>query len=455
MVSFIFLLLAILGSFANASQFTGRCGRLSHSGFSDSDNHNLKYRRNGEAVTATAVECPEYEAHLKKQAVELKQMIEKLEAKYVSKINAIVALKNGILADKKYMSNSYSCDTKTGDWKLNRQAVFACSSSSSPDVNSSNQGSFSKPHHAQDFAEKTADDIRRVFEETTELIDSSNALTSLAFENQLPAIPSDTASSEEREGSNCRHSAVNQSPINLFTYEAENTTGIYQQNGQVVDHFINNDFKGHRLSGYLKNGDLSSPMTFTFDSPIVKSGTEDLKCSHVEFNLQGSEHTLDGKTFDGEVQLHCWTSSLLETYDEALEEAAVKVFSFFIEKSAPAASSENKLFGTIIKSSIDAQTKFGPDFQIRLENVEMDFPEVEEYFSYEGSLTHARSECASKVSWVVFKQPISADAGQFKLLDGQNGIHAGYLDGQHHVQETNDRIIRHFTMPISMLATNF
>jgi hypothetical protein len=533
----LFVLLILLArisvSKVTAAQFNGHCGRLNHPDFTDSGNFKLKYRNSGNAVTASAVECLEYEEHLKNEAVEIRKQIQELELKYVKKIQTIVDLKSGKYSSRKHMTSSFSCDRKTGDWKLNRESAFKCNSRQTTTNSQSNSNSNNKVHiletekpvpssvinDANSLSSttmthhQTSQTVRKA--NTDLIVDHLQATSALenylaestpedaedmmmyglVFENAEAEPSTSTTKTNNKaraakiekvkSNSDCTNDKTS-SPINLYTYEAQNATGIYQDNIQVIDNFMNKDFNGHKISGHLKNGDdKSRHLTFYFDQPIEKSETKDLKCSHMEFNLQGSEHTLDGAVFDGEVQLHCWVSSIAETYEEAIymsmdsmssssassiesslgvvdnsadSDSIIKIFSFFVDKTSSEITSNNvpsnKLFEAVIKSSIEAakqqqqgqNNKESDDFNYRVEDITIDLPNVDEYFSYQGSL-RTSSGCVSNVSWIVFKQPIIANGSQFRSLDGQNSIKAGYLSG-HHVVDAEDRVIRRYAQPV-------
>ena len=420
----------------SATLFKGRCGELNHPEFTDSGNHRLRYRQHEEAVTVTAIECPEYERHLKQEALELKQQIQDLEQKYARKIRKIVDLVTGKRVSRKYMASSFSCDARTGVWKLNRQAVFSCQSENSLEDSGGLATVFG---HDGDESEK------------------------MISENDGNLIPFQTESSSLFQASEDATANAISRQINLNTFEAENATEVYTEN---LDQFLNRDVENKVSTGQLINGNDRRPLTFYFDDPIVKSDNADLKCSKLEFNLQGSEHTLDGKTFDGEIQLHCWVSEFAETLEEALAVASsmaegsqsiLKVFSFFVDKNAQTPTTQqesdgtsqhdNKLFASIIRSSVLAEQQQGSDFQTRIDHLDIDLPTVGEYFTYEGSLTHRKFADSPRVNWFVFEAPILANAAQFKPLDVNNGVHAGYVYGQHEIaQPQGIGIVRRYVL---------
>ena len=193
----LFLLLSLL-NIISATVLNGRCGRLEHPEFKDSGNHRLRYRRNGEAVIATAIECPDYKRHLNQEALELKRQIQALQQKYSQKIKKIVDLEAGKHVSKKHMASSFSCDARTGDWKLNRQAVFSCQLETNPD-------GYDRLNLDSDSIQSDSDSLFQASEDT-----------------------------KTNEISRHRDQA---SPINANTFETE-TTRIYTENLELIDQFL-------------------------------------------------------------------------------------------------------------------------------------------------------------------------------------------------------------------------
>ena len=122
----LFSIILMLFSQATATRAPTPCGKFNIQEITTSENYHLKYRNNGNNVLASAINCHEYEEHLKSEAISIKESILLLQQKYEKKIQEYIKLKRGELKNRKNLASSYSCDYKTGLWKLNREAAFKC-----------------------------------------------------------------------------------------------------------------------------------------------------------------------------------------------------------------------------------------------------------------------------------------------------------------------------------------
>lgn len=115
------------------STFKGKCGRLQHEEYITNDNFKLKYRKSGNSVIATAIQCQEYEEYLLSEAVAIKEMMMELQLKYDKKIQEMVLLKKGLSSNKKHMSTSFICDPRNNQWRIAREGTFKCTQYDSDD----------------------------------------------------------------------------------------------------------------------------------------------------------------------------------------------------------------------------------------------------------------------------------------------------------------------------------
>ncbi|XP_018411285.1 PREDICTED: carbonic anhydrase 1-like isoform X2 [Nanorana parkeri] len=122
-------------------------------------------------------------------------------------------------------------------------------------------------------------------------------------------------------------------------------------------------------------------------------------------NEHGSEHTVDGKTYSAELHLVHWNAEKYLSFAEAsknLDGCAVLTVFLKVGGAHPGLQKVVDALSLIrTKGKQVAFTNFDPSSLL---------PASKDYWTYIGSLTHPPLlEC---VTWIIFKEPISASADQ-------------------------------------------
>ncbi|KAK6624940.1 hypothetical protein RUM44_011804 [Polyplax serrata] len=127
-------------------------------------------------------------------------------------------------------------------------------------------------------------------------------------------------------------------------------------------------------------------------------------------NDKGSEHTVDGRTFAGELHLVHWNCTKYATFAEAAKFSdGLAVLAIFLkvgEKHNELEKVASLLPHVLFRDdSIEFQGSIDP---ARL------FPKAKGYWTYQGSLT--TPPCTENVTWIIFKEPIEVSNNQLILF---------------------------------------
>ncbi|XP_032891778.1 carbonic anhydrase 7 isoform X1 [Amblyraja radiata] len=127
---------------------------------------------------------------------------------------------------------------------------------------------------------------------------------------------------------------------------------------------------------------------------------------------QGSEHTVDGKNYPGELHLVHWNSTKYQSFGEAAAEedglAVVAVFLEMGDRHADLHKLTDALYMVKFKETQAQFKKFDPQCLL---------PDCRDYWTYAGSLT--TPPLHESVTWIVFREPINVSEKQmdkFRML---------------------------------------
>ncbi|XP_047505126.1 carbonic anhydrase 1-like [Pieris napi] len=127
-------------------------------------------------------------------------------------------------------------------------------------------------------------------------------------------------------------------------------------------------------------------------------------------NGEGSEHTVDGRSFSGELHLVHWNTSKYNSFVEAAGQAdGLAVLGVFIMVGSK-------------HEELDKVVRLLPYIQHKGDKVTMSealdpanlLPRGSGYWTYPGSLT--TPPCTESVTWILFKQPVEVSAEQLALM---------------------------------------
>ncbi|XP_075676123.1 carbonic anhydrase-related protein 10-like isoform X2 [Dermatophagoides pteronyssinus] len=162
-------------------------------------------------------------------------------------------------------------------------------------------------------------------------------------------------------------------------------------------------------------------------------------------NDRGSEHTIDGRRFPGELQLYAYNSQLYSNWSEAKREpnGLVAISIFIMVSGHPGQvvtlnqpNAALKQITGLLKNI----TKRGLSYTIESLSIMDLLPSSwKHYVTYEGSLT--QPSCHETVQWVILNRPIYLSSYQFHML--RHSLKGdGHQDNFRPTQPRNKRSIR-------------
>ncbi|XP_023228027.1 carbonic anhydrase 13-like [Centruroides sculpturatus] len=131
-------------------------------------------------------------------------------------------------------------------------------------------------------------------------------------------------------------------------------------------------------------------------------------CHWGDNSSYGSEHTVDGKTYSGEIHLVHWNADLFENFKEAARcNGGLAVLGVFLQLGE-----EN--------SELNKLTKLMPNIAYKADKTPIEekinltafLPKNKTFWTYEGSLT--TPPCYESVTWIVFREPIQISEQQLE-----------------------------------------
>ncbi|XP_069755635.1 carbonic anhydrase 7 [Narcine bancroftii] len=155
------------------------------------------------------------------------------------------------------------------------------------------------------------------------------------------------------------------------------------------------------------------------DKAVVSGGPLDfpyrLKQFHFHWGRKGkpgSEHTINGKSYPGELHLVHWNSAKYQTFEEAaVEEDGLAVLAVFLEIGDRHAQLHRLTDALYMVKFKETQAQF-KDF-----DPQCLLPMCRDYWTYAGSLTTPPFH--ESVTWIVFREPIAVSENQmdkFRML---------------------------------------
>ncbi|CAG2164349.1 unnamed protein product [Oppiella nova] len=203
---------------------------------------------------------------------------------------------------------------------------------------------------------------------------------------------------------------------------------------------------GDHVSGKLVNTGRSITFKINVEQSVVLSSgplSYQYTLSNITLhfgreNNRGSEHTISGVQFPGEIQLYAYNSQLYSNWTEARHEAnglaAISVLIAFSKNSNQA----NTQLKHITHALKNITHRGDSQWLSALSIVEL-LPTIKHYITYEGSLT--QPACHETVQWIVLNKPIYMSSHQFYLL--RHTLKSdGHGDNYRPTQPLNHRSLR-------------
>lgn len=231
-----------------------------------------------------------------------------------------------------------------------------------------------------------------------------------------------------------------QSPIDITTCDAV-------PDPQLNDCPLHIDYDGSHTTGLVNTGagwrvDCKAQGINLYGGPlanryqIVQFHSHWGTCSKM-----GSEHTVDGKHYAGELHLVHYNTELYNKPSEAVcSEKGLSVIAIFLKEGA---------LHKEMRKVTDAMSNVvyrGMKCPLSEINIQTLIPENSSYWTYEGSLT--TPPCYESVTWIVFKDPIELSAEQFEAFRQL----MSYKEGEGPRDPTDGPVLKNFRPPQPLMG---
>ncbi|KAL5280001.1 CA2 family protein [Megaselia abdita] len=156
---------------------------------------------------------------------------------------------------------------------------------------------------------------------------------------------------------------------------------------------------------------------------------------------QGSEHTVDGLSYSGELHLVHWNTTKYPSFGEAAKHPdGLAVLGVFFKAGAfhPEVEKVTKLLQFILHKGdrITLPDACDPGKML---------PKSSSYWTYEGSLT--TPPCSESVIWIVFKEPVEISHGQ---LDAMRNLNCYDVKDECPCDNLKGKVINNFRPPLPL-----
>ncbi|XP_029638913.1 carbonic anhydrase-related protein 10-like [Octopus sinensis] len=185
-----------------------------------------------------------------------------------------------------------------------------------------------------------------------------------------------------------------------------------------LKHIVINKIK---LSGTLRNvghGIVMDINTTNADVVNISEGplsyvyrAYEIKLRYANNDSKGSEHTINGNHFVGEIQIMAYNVDLYPTPKNASQRVkGMAILTAFLELS----DQRNKALTPIIESMKNVHEHRGHKATIHHLSLDELIPKTDLFITYEGSLTEPG--CHETVTWIIFNRPIYVSRDQLMTL---------------------------------------
>jgi len=214
---------------------------------------------------------------------------------------------------------------------------------------------------------------------------------------------------------------LSQSPINILTNKVVKGTTLaplsFYNYYSVADFLFNITNTGHGVQINVPN----TSYRFSGDGLRGEYTLEQLHFHWSQFNTEGSEHVVDGKSHAMEIHMVHFDASKYSSVSEALQDPqGVAVLGIFVTVDN-ANPQQNQAIGRL-STHLSAVTYPGQVTQMAPFAMQDLLPRTTEYYRYTGSLT--TPACSESVMWTVYKDSVfisQAQMDSFRTIYGNGG----------------------------------
>lgn len=136
---------------------------------------------------------------------------------------------------------------------------------------------------------------------------------------------------------------------------------------------------------------------------------EQFHCHWGDNDKVGSEHTINGKTFAGELHLVHWNTKYSAFEEAAKHPDGLCVLGVFLQPGR----AHQEMAKVVSKLDGIQHKNQNSDFPVPLDPARF-IPQDSDYFTYQGSLT--TPPCSECVIWIVFKEPVEVSNEQLNAF---------------------------------------
>ncbi|ENN72245.1 hypothetical protein YQE_11108, partial [Dendroctonus ponderosae] len=248
------------------------------------------------------------------------------------------------------------------------------------------------------------------------------------LKNEILLMPLEWGYNEENGPEKWQHSypeaaGARQSPIDIRAVDLQ----AFNTNRKLSWNYVPENTKEVSNPGYCWKVSVDGTGSNLSGGPL--DGTyvlEQFHCHWGQTNEEGSEHTVNGEKYAGELHLVHWNSSKYSSFAEAAKYPdGLAVLGVFLKVIAPKIPSVPVLIGTLRLRQVGRKHLELDKIVCQLNKVQFRgehakilvpldpgalLPENSGYYTYSGSLT--TPPCSECVVWIVFKDPVEISQEQ-------------------------------------------
>lgn len=232
-----------------------------------------------------------------------------------------------------------------------------------------------------------------------------------------------------------------QSPVNITPSSAKRGSDL--KVSPLKWSYVPEHTKSLVNPGYCWRVDVNGAESMLSGGPLGNNiyKLEQFHCHWGCTDEKGSEHTVDGVSYAGELHLVHWNTTKYKTFGEAaLQSDGLAVLAVFLKAGAEHAelNKVTSLLPFVVHKGDRVTLPNGCDPAKFL-------PDIPAYWTYEGSLT--TPPCSESVIWIVFKTPVEVSRAQ---LDAMRNLNCYDVKEECPCNDVKGKVINNFRPPLPL-----